>query len=187
MKRIITLFLSLTLLALSATMLYGCGDSETPPSSNPSTVSSTQGGENNIPNEHEHTFAAEWTQAENGHYRECTCHPEYKSIAPHSDSVDRDGKCDVCQFTMKAPTTFTFILKDESGQPVVGAEIRIYTSSSDKILKTDESGTVTHELIYFDSVKAIVCSVPEGYTDISSQIFRFDGTTLEATAAKIPS
>ena len=187
MKRIITLFLSLTLLALSATMLYGCGDSETPPTPSSSTVSSTQGGTNNTQSNHTHTFETTWTQAENGHYRACTCHPEEKELAPHADSVDRDGKCDVCQFTMKAPTTFTFILKDENGQPVVGAEIRIYTNSSDKILKTDESGTVTHELIYFDSVKAIVCSVPEGYADISSQIFRFDGTTLEATAAKIPS
>ncbi len=187
MKRIITLFLSLTLLALSATMLYGCGDSKTPPTSSSSTVSSTQGGTNNTQSNHTHTFETTWTQAENGHYRACTCHPEEKELAPHADSVDRDGKCDVCQFTMKAPTTFTFILKDENGQPVVGAEIRIYTNSSDKILKTDESGTVTHELIYFDSVKAIVCSVPEGYADISSQIFRFDGTTLEATAAKIPS
>lgn len=184
MKRIITLFLSLTLLALSATMLYGCGDRETPPSSNPSTVSSTQGGENNIPNEHEHIFAAEWTQAENGHYRECTCHPEYKSIAPHSDSVDRDGKCDVCQFVIKEATLFALTLKDNEGNPVVGAKVRLFTSSEDKILVTNSEGVVSYGFIYYDTVKAIVTESPKGYEDISSVIHRFDDVSLEITVSK---
>lgn len=184
MKKIISILLSLMIFS---TMLYSCGDSDTTPSQSSTTVSSTQDGTSSSKNDHTHTFETAWTQAEGGHYRVCTCHPDEKVLSPHADSVDRDGKCDVCQFTMKEATGFTFVLKDNEGNPVSGAQVKIYTSSGDSTLITDEFGTVSHNFIYYDSVKAMVLSVPEGYEDISSQIFRFDTTTLEAVTNKIPS
>ena len=180
MKKVITLFLVLSLLLVSVVALYSCGDSENPSTPSSSSVSSTQGSQNN----HAHIFASTWTQAESGHYRECTCHPEHKDIAPHSDSVDRDGKCDVCQYIIKEATVFTLTLTDEDGNPVKGAEVRMFTSSEDKVFVTDEAGVVSYGFIYYDAVKAIVTSVPEGYTDISRDIHRFDGTSCRVTVNK---
>ena len=143
MKRLITVLLILLLVAFTA-MLYSCGNDSTTSSTAPSTTASSKNP--TAQDNHQHIFESTWTQTADGHYRACTCHPDEKVLSPHADSVDRDGKCDVCQHTVKEPTTFTLVLKDQDGNPITGAQVKIYTSSSDNTLTTDENGKVTADM-----------------------------------------
>ena len=181
MKRFFNFLLVLVAVLSFSLLLFSCGNNE-----NISTESSTPDSteESKIP-PHNHTYEGSWIAEKEGHYKTATCHPDAKDLTPHRDSADRDGKCDVCFYTVKEPTTFTFTLKDNTGAPIKGATVKLYTNSEDTIAVTDENGNVSHQFIYFNDVKVIIISTPDGYQSINDEIYVFEGTSIEVTTSKI--
>ena len=183
MKRIFSMLLVIAVILSCTLVLLSCADDQdTTTSSTNSTPSSTE--QSKVP-QHSHTYEGDWIVEEEGHYRVATCHPDAKDLNDHKDSVNRDGKCDVCFYVMKEPTTFTFTLKDNTGAPIQGATVKLYSNAEDNTVVTDENGNASHQFLYFSDVKVIVISTPEGYVSINDEIYVFSGTSIEVTTDKI--
>lgn len=155
---------------LSSSSLISCEDKKEGTSSSSSTEETSV---------HTHTFGTVWISTENGHYKECSCHPEIIEIFEHRDSVDMDGKCDVCQYAMKKSTKYTFIVKDQNGNFVPNVEVKLFSDSFEKTGFTDKNGSFFYDVIYSGKVKALIKSVPEGYEDFTDEFYIFDSTVLE--------
>ena len=188
MKRFFLIFA----LSLSLLLLFSCGEDDTPGITDSATQSSNDVSSNAPPIKedplpHEHTFSKEWLIEEEGHYRACICHPDFKDIAPHLDTVDKNGVCDVCQFEMVKATEFTFNLLDKDGQGVFGAEIKIYTMGTEFTVTTDEKGQAKASFIYTDGVKvrAMIVSLPDGYIKPEKDVYTFYEQALCVTVASV--
>ena len=176
MKRLFIIIMML----LCTAMLFSCGKSEDGSNnSQPSSASAIEndGGTVDTP-VHEHTYAKGWITTEDGHYKECICHPEIKEIAAHMDYVDRDGRCDVCMAVMVEAKTYTVTVLDEGGVPIQNAELKIYTMGEEKLLSTNSQGTAAADFIYSDGIKAMLISLPDGYTLPSKLIYTFSTEDL---------
>lgn len=169
----------LIMILLCTVLLFSCGKGESISSgSQPSsTTALSQEDKNNTP-VHKHTFAGEWIVAENGHYKECVCHPEIKEIAAHMDYVDRDGRCDVCMIAMAEEKVFTVTVLDKSGAPVENAKIKFYTMGDEKLVNTDKDGVASATFIYADNIKAMLVSLPEGYELPEKLVYSFYESSL---------
>ena len=179
MKKILSLILSIVLLFSFGAILTGCNDDSECSSTHSSTPSSVPSYGN-----HTHTFEDKWSHNENGHYKACICHPEVIILSDHLDSTDRDGICNLCNYVIMPETAFTVTVKDNQGNKVEGVEIKIFSSSFEHTAKTDSDGVVSYTAVYYDNVKALVISVPEGYVDNSSPIHQFIGSDLEIVIDK---
>ena len=156
-------------------------------SANSSSSSSDFSGVNSTLNStpHEHTFSKDgWVAEEKGHYRACVCHPEIKNYADHTDTVDKDGLCDVCQFLMESEKVITVTVKDADGKPVVGAIIKIYTQTVEHYETTDENGSCSGTFIYTNNLRAMIDSLPDGYIRPEKTIFSIDKDNLTITVEK---
>ena len=172
MKRIFSIFMLLAILCSSA-FLFSCksnqgGDTEDTDNSTETT-------------EHKHIYTGSWIATADGHYRVSTCHPDLIEPAKHMDTVDIDGSCDVCHYVLQTPTTFSVSVKDGEGNPLSGVTVRIYNTSSDATVTTDENGAASCQFIYFDTVRAIIKGVPEGYESYTDALYTFEGESLEIT------
>ena len=178
MKKLLAIALSLLMLLASVYLLVSCGDNE----DNKDNTGDDPNGEQTT---HTHTYAKDWTGTKAGHYKACICHPEVIELASHTDTVNSDGVCDVCLLTIKENTTFKVTVKDDKGNPVPGVVLKIFTSFADQIVTTDENGVAEHSFIYYDSVKAIIQSVPQGYENLVDEIYEFEGTELNIEMSAI--
>ena len=161
MKKIIHLFiLSLLILSLSVVFLSCEDTSDSSTVGSESDIDSVYSDDESI---HEHTFSKGWNYDETGHYRPCVCHPDFKDMAEHFDTVDKNGFCDVCQYEMVKPTKITVSVIDNNGNAVCGAEIKIYTQTVEHIVTTDESGLCSASFIYTNSMRAMILSLPSEY------------------------
>ena len=175
MKKLFTFLLTAILILSLSVLLFSCTEEETE-----GTTGTTASTEPEEP-PHTHEFASEWTADQNGHYHACTCHPDVKNIVSHTDSVDRDGVCDVCFYVIEEPTTFTVTVVSADGTPIKGVKIKIYDSAFTKIVTTNENGQASVSTVYADSLKALVQSAPDGYKDIVDEIYTFTATELVIT------
>ena len=163
----------LLMILCSSTFLFSCGNSEKGDAEDTDNSTETT--------EHKHVYTGSWIGTAEGHYRVSTCHPDLIEPAKHMDSVDIDGSCDVCHYVLKAPTTFSVSVKDGVGNPIPGVKVLVYNTSSDAIVTTDENGLASCQFIYFDTVRAIIKGVPEGYESYMDALYTFDGENLEIT------
>lgn len=111
---------------------------------------------------HEHILADEWSQNEEGHYKDCTCHPSEIVIIEHYDD-DKNGLCDECEYVIEEIKTYTFVVNDHLNNPIEGAEVKVTNLGEEFIFTTNSEGKVSKEFIYVDEVKATLLSVPSGY------------------------
>ena len=133
---------------------------------------------------HEHTYGKGWEKETSGHYRPCICHPEYKNISEHIDTVDKNGFCDVCQYEMVKEKTVTVVVTDTDGYAVQDAEIKIYTQTVEHIVKTDVNGSCTGSFVYTNGLKAMIISLPEEYKMPEKSIFSIYESFLTITIEK---
>lgn len=192
--KLYSILISLFAIIMSFT-LFSCSDEEegceSGSGNNSSVNSSSAASDSSTDNStldstpHEHTFSKDgWVMEERGHYRACVCHPEIKNYADHTDTVDKDGLCDVCQFLMESEKVITVTVKDADGKPVVGAIIKIYTQSVEHYETTDENGTCSGTFIYTNNLRAMIDSLPEGYIRPEKAIFSIESDNLTITVEK---
>lgn len=180
MKRIISLILVLTFALLSFSMLFSCEESQgSTNNTEPDTNSST-------PDTHQHTFEQDWTITKDGHYRACTCHSEVVNLKEHVDLLDRNGICDVCEYVLVHPDTYTLTIIDQFGAPVKNAEIMFRASTADKVATTDENGQAKIDLTDSNGLNVWLMSVPDGYEMPQKDIFSFVGFELTITITMTP-
>ena len=169
MKILISVILALLLLC--SIFLTGCDNDFDP------TESSTDTNDAEEP--HKHIYEGSWIAEEAGHYKVSTCHPDVKELAQHRDSVDIDGKCDVCHYTLKTEDVFTVTIKDKLGNFISGVSLKIYTSTGERELVTDENGTASCGFVYYDSVRLIIKGAPSGFEGYVDQLYDFDTQNLD--------
>lgn len=190
MKKLVYLSALILVLSLS-TMLFSCGNVEPGEGSDSSTnsVTSTQSSNSEATDSsqpHEHIYDKGWNKEDTGHYRPCICHPEHKNISAHIDTVDKNGLCDVCQYEMEKEKKITVIVKDQIGDSVVGAEIKIYTQTVEHLVTTDENGACSAAFIYTNGLRVMVISLPsEEYRLYDNKaIFSISSDTLTITVER---
>lgn len=150
-KKILALLAALSTLVLMTAALAACGDGD------------KEGGDGGA---HTHTFESAWTSDANGHYKKSTCgHSDSVTVIPHADG-NSDGKCDVCDFVVKAPddaAVYTVTVLDTEGAPVVGATVTLVQFTGTETATTDKYGRATFEVVEPLYVAARLTAVPAGY------------------------
>ena len=154
-KKLLTTFF---ILALGSIALTSCGNdkesSTTKPkeSSIPSTPTKVPSNEESTTTTttiiHEHTYDQDWTKTSDGHYKNCTCHPEVNEVIPHRDTIV-DGICDDCEYVIREKITYTINTKDSNGSPLKNVYVGI-KALDDTIIDSkysDVDGIVTFELL----------------------------------------
>lgn len=181
MKNSFIILVSIIMIALSVFLLVGCDkeNTATTDSKDSSDTSNTD-----VTTQHKHTYEGNWVANADGHYKVSTCHPDVIELSDHRDSVDMDGKCDVCHFLMKEEDIFTVTVLDSDRNPISGVTLKIYTSTGDKILTTDENGNASRGFIYHDTVRVIIQAAPEGYESYVDEFYEFERNNLEIIFAK---
>lgn len=104
-------------------------------------------------------------------------------VLEHKDE-DLNGLCDWCDFTVKAPTSFTVNLVGDCELPAEGATVKIISGDNEIPLTTDENGNASCELVYFDEVRAVIDTLPDGFISETME-FTFDGTSLNIELTEV--
>ena len=181
LKKIISLVLAIALLASMSCVLSSCdfifgGDSG----------DNTQNGGNE---QHEHTFAAEWSNDAENHWHNSTCeHTDEKAdLAAHKDG-DKDNLCDACGYTMKVVepskpsvpvVTYIVDVTDTAGNPVSGVKIILVGENGYTSVKTTNArGRVSFEIEEGEWQIALAEAV-EGYSNTVDARYQF--TNRKAT------
>lgn len=125
-----------------------------------------------------HAFPENWSFNPSEHFRTCTLHPDITESEAHADE-NLDGNCDTCEYVVKNPTNFTVTVVDDSGRPVQGAEVKLFTESEEVTLITNENGALAYEFMYYEYVKASIVSFPVGYRYTSDAVVEFEGTNMK--------
>ena len=189
MKKLIYL-LALTVLIMTLSIaLFSCeeegnegeGTTLSSGSSNDSQSSTPDGSD-----AHVHTYEKGWKSDDHGHYRSYICHPDIKDYDEHFDTVDRDGLCDVCQYQLESSKKITVIVQDQAKNPVVGAEIKLYTQTVEYFVTTDENGICSSSFVYINGLRAMVISLPSDEYRLydNKSIFSIEGDTLTITVER---
>lgn len=177
LKKIISLVLAIALVASMSCILASCdifgGDTND--------VDNNQNGGNE--QQHEHTFATEWSQDAENHWHGSTCdHTDEKAdLAAHKDG-DRDDLCDVCGYTMKVSepakpsasiVTYIVDVTDAAGNPVAGVKIILVGANGYTSVKTTNArGRVSFEIEEAEWKIALAEAV-EGYSNTVNDRYEF--------------
>lgn len=157
LKKVIAVLLALTMTLFVGFALSACGD------------------ENPDDTAHTHEYESTWTADADGHYKKCICHPGGETKISHAD-LNTDGECDVCEYEVGIPepeNLFKVTVKDDEGNPVANAEVKLEEFAGTKYATTDASGVASFEVTNTMVVKASVNSLPEGYAKTKSEVYTF--------------
>lgn len=179
MKKITYFSLIAILLLFASILLYACGDDEggSPTDSAPPSTDSSL---------HFHEYnTSEWIVTDEGHYNSCICHPEVINMKEHVDNLDWNGVCDVCQYVLVKPDTYTVKFVDGEGKPVSGVSFYFKNLKYNDVESiSDENGQATVEFTDVSGVNVVLESVPKGYKMPDKKIYKMNSLELTVKIEK---
>ena len=175
LKKIISLVLAIALIASMSFVFSSCDFN----------LGGNGGGDgqNGGNEQHEHTFATEWSSDAENHWHNSTCgHTDEKSdMASHKDG-DRDNLCDACGYTMKVVepvkpsipvVTYVVDVTDAAGNPISCVKIILVGKNGYTSVKTTNAmGRVSFE-IEEGEWQVALAEVVDGYSNTTEGRYQF--------------